>query len=320
MKRRATTRWGRLQAQARRFVVALLVLALVVLIVLVGRALQPKRFPAPAWVDSVGPVALSSPATGVIGGVPVVAFGSENGDLYVVDARTGKDLPGWPQPVDIAPGHPSAIESSPTIAHLEGPSKAPTIIVGAGSTYVADQQGGLIAFNANGSVRFVFHTKDVFDEWHPGKPDSYDNSVFSTPAVGDVTGDGQRDIVFGSYDHRLYALTPNGRLVKGFPVDTEDTIWSSPALDHLRGPSELEDIVIGSDASGRDGCFGGFVTDYSYRHGAPIVVWQHCEDQTIWSSPAIGVISSSGRPAVVVGTGFGEPPPYKTASYRLFAF
>lgn len=212
----------------RRWLVAIIVVAIVVLVVLAERALAPKLFPAPAWVDTVGPVALSSPTTGVIDGVPVVAFGSENGELYVVDARTGKDLPGWPRPVDIAGRSPTAVESSPTIAYLDGPSGPPTIVVGAGSTYVADQQGGLIAFNANGSVRFVFHTKDVFDEWHPGAVDGYDNGVVSTPAIGDVTGDGQQDIVFGSWDHRLYALTPSGTLVKGFPVDNEDTIWSSP--------------------------------------------------------------------------------------------
>ena len=38
------------------------------------------------------------------------------------------------------------------------------------------------------------------------------------------------------------------------------------------------------------------------------------------SSPAVGVINSSGRPAVVVGTGFGEKPPYKSDTDKLFAF
>ncbi|HTW99547.1 MAG TPA: hypothetical protein VMD59_12250, partial [Acidimicrobiales bacterium] len=113
--------------------------------------------------------------------MPVVAFGSENGYLYVVDALTGRDLPGWPRPVDIATGSPTAIESTPTIADLDGPGKPPSIIVGAGSTYVADQQGGLVAFDADGSVRFVFHTKDAFDEWHQSPPGRYDNGVFSTP-------------------------------------------------------------------------------------------------------------------------------------------
>src|SRR5260221_2155704 len=59
----------------------------------------PASFPAPSWVDTVGPIALSSPTVATIDGVPAVVFGSENGELYVVDAASGANLPGWPQPV-----------------------------------------------------------------------------------------------------------------------------------------------------------------------------------------------------------------------------
>jgi len=280
-------------------------------------------FPSPTWSDTLGQVAISSPTVATIDGVQAVVFGSESGYVYVLDALTGANLPGWPEPVELTPGVPSAIESSPTVAYLDGPSKPPTIVVGAGSTYVKDQQGGLVAFNADGTTRFVFHTEDIFNEWNgkstPG-PTGFDNSVFSTPAVGDVTGTGQQDIVFGSYDHELYALTPAGTLVPGFPYQTNDTIWSSPALFHVRGGPRTEDIFIGGDASGYAGCYGGFVYDFTYRHRAPRLAWRHCEQQTIWSSPAVGVINATGRPAVVVGTGFGEPPPYTEASDKIFAF
>jgi hypothetical protein len=172
-------------------------------------------------------------------------------------------------------------------------------------------------------VLFTFHTADIFNEWSGSLnsgPDGYDEAVFSTPAVGDITGNGQQDIVFGSYDHRLYALTPKGTLVKGFPIDTEDTIWSSPALAHVRGKPGQEDIFVGGDASGRRSCHGGFVYDVSYGKDAPRISWQHCEDQTIWSSPAVGVINATGRAAVVVGTGFGETPPYGSDTDKVFAF
>ena len=302
--------------------------ALLALLAVVAGALAPTpagattlpSFPRPTWIDTVGPIALSSPATGTIDGQRVIAFGTESGYLYVVNARTGQNMPGWPQPVEITPGKPAAVESSPTIADLGGPGQQPTIIVGAGSTYVRNEQGGLVAFNANGTVRFRFLTQDVFNEWTGGGPSGYHNGVFSTPAVGDITGTGQQDIVFGSWDHNIYALTPAGTLVPGFPIGNLDTVWSSPALYHVRGAASQEDIFIGSDASGRAGCYGGFVSDYTYLNGRPHLVWQHCENQTIWSSPAIGVINSTGRPAVVVGTGFGEKPPYPSDSYKLFAF
>jgi hypothetical protein len=286
-------------------------------------ALDENPLPAPTWVDTFGPVALSSPTVAQLDGVTAVIFCSESGYVDAVNATTGSNLPGWPEPVELAPGKPSAIESSPTVAYLDGPSKPPTIIVGAGSTYVPHQQGGLVAFRPDGRVRFVFHTRDVFNEWTGTRspaPDGFDEGVFSTPAVGDLTGNGQQDIVFGSWDHRIYALTPSGHLVPGFPLETEDTIWSSPALFHVRGAKGRDDIFIGGDASGRDHCYGGFVYDITVTPRTARIVWQHCENQTIWSSPAVGLLTPNGRPVVVVGSGFGERPPYKSDTDRLFAF
>jgi hypothetical protein len=171
-------------------------------------------------------------------------------------------------------------------------------------------------------VLFRFHTRAIFNEWNgtssPG-PDGFDDGVFSTPAVGDITGTGQQDIVFGSYDHELYALTPKGDHVSGFPLDTEDTIWSSPALYHVRGKANQAAIFTGGDASGRLGCYGGFLYDITYASHRPRIVWQHCKHQTIWSSPAVGMINSPGKAAVVVA-GLGETQPYKSDTDELFAY
>ena len=286
-----------------------------------AKAQTTGGFPSPSWIDTFGPVALSSPTVATVNGEVVVAFASQNGYVDVVDAATGQSLPGWPEPVEIAPNTPTAVESSPTIAYLDGPTNPPSVVVGAGSTYVANQQGGLVAFNFDGSVRFTFQTRDVFGVWSgSATPDGYSEGVFSTPAVGDVTGNGQADLVFGSWDHRLYALSPSGALIPGFPIDTQDTIWSSPALFHIRGNPTQQDIFIGGDASGLYGCHGGFIYDVTYRNQRPAIVWKHCERQTIWSSPAIGAINATHNPVVVVGTGFGYKPPYKAGTDRLYAF
>ncbi len=280
-----------------------------------------QTFPSPTWTDTVGAEALSSPTIAVIDNVQVLVFGSESGYIYVLNAATGQNMPGWPEPVEIAQGQPTAIESSPTVAYLNGKNSPPSIIVGAGSTYVADQQGGLEVFNANGTVKFIFHTLDIFNEWtNAPYPSGYDQAVFATPAVGDVQGNGQQDIVFGSWDHRIYALSPNGKLLPGFPIDNQDTIWSSVALYHVHGPKRADDIFLGGDSTGRRGCYGGWIMDYAFTGGYEHRMWEHCENQTVWSSPAVGIINGTGQPAVVVGTGFGEPPPYKSDSYKLFAF
>ena len=58
--------------------------------------------------------------------------------------------------------------------------------------------------------------------WARSATDNYSDPVFATPAVGDITGTGELDIVFGSYDHHIYALRPKGSLVPGFPIQRAD--------------------------------------------------------------------------------------------------
>ncbi|HUY29579.1 MAG TPA: hypothetical protein VMV02_01125 [Acidimicrobiales bacterium] len=276
------------------------------------RAVADVTWPAPQWVtrtvtgSSVGYVAQSSPTAATVGGRTIVAVGAENGYVYLTDAKTGAELPGWPRRMAAPAGASVAIESSPTIAWLDGPDKPPSIIVGSGSTWVPDTVGEVEAFRLDGAVRWVFRVGAA-----PGTA----IGVISSPAVGDLTGNGQQDVVFGSWDHNLYALSPNGKVLPGFPYNAADTIWSSPSLYRLSGHAGA-DIFLASDASGRAvssspgarHCYGGFLGDYRYVHHAVVREWYHCENQVIWSSPAVGMIGSSHRPVVVVGTGFYYQP------------
>ncbi len=270
-----------------------------------------------ATAAGIGHIAQSSPTVARIGNRTIVAVGAENGEVYVLDATTGRELPGWPQRMAAPPGAAVPIESSPAVAWLDGPGKPPSIIVGSGSTWVPSSVGEVEAFRLDGARRWVFHV---------GAARGTAIGVISSPAVGDLVGNGQQAVVFGSWDHNLYALDSAGRLLPGFPYNTGDTIWSSPALYALPGHAGA-DIFIGSDASGNayssggatHRCVGGFVRDYRYVGGHVHVVWSHCEDQVIWSSPAIGVINATGRPAVVVGTGFYYQP-FPTDTDKVFAY
>lgn len=259
-----------------------------------------------------GGLFVSSPVVATIDGVKAVVQATLGGEILVVNAKTGRELPGWPRWVHIHSSTPTAVDSSPAVAYLDGPAAPPSIVVGAGSLWVKNQQGGVEAFNANGSVRFVFQTKKTTYVWGRG-PTPYSDPVFATPAIGDITGTGQQDIVFGSYDHFMYALQPNGKLVAGFPIQRADTIWSSPALADTSHTGR-DDIIEGGDASGWYGCWGGWLVDYRYDAGSPHLVWQHCTAQggkageTIWSSPTVAVINSTGRPAIVVGASWDYGP------------
>ena len=126
-----------------------------------GAAGLPK-FPGAAWIRQLGPTHLSSPVIADVNGDghPDVVTSDLSGMLHVLDGRSGRDLPGWPQPIQIIPGQTVASESSPTVADLDKNGRK-EIIVGAGSLNVAGQQGGVEAFNANGTARWRIRTQTV---------------------------------------------------------------------------------------------------------------------------------------------------------------
>jgi hypothetical protein len=271
------------------------------------------RWSPQAWTFATGPVAQSSPVIASYRGVTFAAVGSENGEVYVFNVATGRAIPGWPRAMAAPPGQHAAIESTPAIAYFSGPNGPPSIVVGSGSTWVPSTVGEVEAFSFRGTPRWVFHV---------ARATNTRIGVVSSPAIGDITGSGQQDVVFGSWDHRIYALSPTGALVPGFPFDNADTIWSSPALFRMPG-QHADDVFVGSDASGLvfnhagARCFGGFVGDYRYEHNALVPLWRVCKNQTIWSSPAVTMFGDA--PVIVVGTGFFEQP-FPSDTNKVFAF
>ncbi len=284
-------------------------------------------WPAASWKTCfAGTITQSSPSVANWHDETIVAVGDERGFVHVLNAATGRELPGWPQAMHAPRGEHAAIETSPTIAYLNGPKGPPSIIVGSGSTWVSNSVGEVEAFAIGGRERWVFTV---------GKAPGTDVGVISSPAVGDITGSGDQ-VVFGSWDHKIYLLNSQGQQL-GFAYDNADTIWSSPALYQLPGQAE-DEVYLGSDASGRaysdasgvHHCSGGFVADYRWsthavdpdtlKVGAGLARrWFVCTGQAIWSSPAIGVINSTRRPVVVVGSSFVEQP-FPIGTDDLYAF
>jgi len=271
------------------------------------------RFPAASWNRGIGPTHLSSPVIADVNrdGHLDIVTADLSGWLHVLDGRNGRDLRGWPQPVQVNPGQTVAVESSPTVADL-GRNGHEVIIVGAGSIDVPGQQGGVVAFNANGTVKWRIKTMTVAGE----------SGVVGTPAVGDVNGDHSPDVVFGSYDHRIYAVNRNGRALAGFPINSLDTIWDSPALFDVGGIGRM-DIFLGGDASPGGPCgnwsWAGVLRRIRVASFGPRVIWSHCQHQIFQSSPAIGNLGGGKRMALVVGTGTG-PSGDAAATNTLKAF
>ena len=252
-------------------------------------------------------------------GVADIVFGSEDGYLRVIDA-SGQPLPGWPREARIG-GTRTAIDSTAGVDDLDQDGR-PEIVIGVGSTFEPHQQGGVIVFDANGATRCTYRTGDVFDIWTGNPfPDGYSDGVYSSPALGDVDGDGYNDIVFGSFDHRVYAIDRNCRLVRGFPIDVTDTVWSSPALYDIDRDGRQE-IFIGADfyANGPgDPAAGGRFRRFDWGSGRVTTTWTRAAGDVHSSSASIGDINGDGRLEAVIGAGdfFHHPDRNKVFAYHL---
>jgi hypothetical protein len=263
--------------------------------------------PAPVWSHTFGGWNRSSSPTiaDVNGdGRNDIVHGHQDGWLRVLDAATGANLPGWPQPNQVRPGAAVAIDGSPAVADLDKDGTNEIVAPG-GSTWRANQPGGIVVFRRDGSIRCRFETRDEGNVWaNTAGADGFGDGVYSSPALGDVDGDTFPDIVFGAWDLRVHALDRNCNEISGFPVNVEDSTWGSPALYDSDDDGRLE-IFIGSDqfAGGFIDWSGGEMRALDWANGSVRELWKQRVNDVIHSSAAIGDINGDGRVEVVVGGG-----------------
>ncbi len=200
----------------------------------------------------------------------------------------------------------SAIDSSPAVADLDKDGR-PEIIVGVGSTWAPNQNGGVVVFDGVTGARewgtaLGFDTGDVWA--NSGSPDGWCEGVFSTPSIGDVDGDGYLDIVFAGFDFSIWTVDRNGTPLPGFPFNNDDSVWSSASLFDADGDGDVE-IFIGGDSTpgGYYDHLGGVLRALDWTPGGVVNLWNAQANEVFHSSPAIGDINGDGRPEVVIGTG-----------------
>jgi hypothetical protein len=243
----------------------------------------------PVTLTGSGPVQVSQPGVGDLDndGRKEIVVGTHGRQLWVLNAD-GSVRPGWPQTL------PAEVAGAPTIGLIDG-DQFPDIAVGFKGTMDPTGKGGLRAYRRDGSL--IWERLTATDEGVDG--------VYSSPAIGNVDGLGGNEVVFGSFDFRVYVIQSNGTDLPGWPKKLRDTIWSSPALFDLDGDGKLE-IIIGVDTHLEGPPFntpnGGAL--YVFRSdGSIFPAFPQFIDQTMMSSPAIGDIDGNGRPDIVVGGG-----------------
>ena len=243
------------------------------------------------------------------------------------------------------------INSSPAVADIDADGKM-EVVVGAGTTSTSVcTQGGVIVLEHNGDVKNGW---PVLSQHWDIPPSGCRETIFSTPALGDLDMDGDLEIVFGAWDKRIYALHHDGQFVTGYPPDSYhynrfgwsnfegrlgDHIWGSAALTDLSGDGYL-DVIIGTGEGNYDYHWEPVVGNWNcpYR---PVNTLGYCGGsvyaldrmgnllegfprfiyEAIDSTPAIADINGDGRAEIFIGTGswyYNNSPDHPTLGFRLF--
>jgi len=159
-------------------------------------------------------------------GMSFIAPSWDSTGLYVFD-KNGQLRPGFPFKIA------DAIWSSAAIGDLNGDGQME------------------MAFGSNGNKFYIMRANG--QEWMDGDANASTKGVFKvlgqpinfgTPALADLDGDGLPEIIYGSFDGKLYAWKSNGTNVPGFPFTTNGSITSSAAVGYLDGPGDTSPEIV----------------------------------------------------------------------------
>ena len=134
-------------------------------------------------------------------------------------------------------------------------------------------------------------------------------------AVGDLEGNGGKDIVVSTLNGEVYAWDAGGNLKAGFPLAIDPTNSENPAWRVQRGIFSPPVLVDLDHDAGKDLEIVVAAMDqwvYAWHHdGTPLAGWPVlCRDEgaqkaRIVSTPAVGDLDGDGEPEVVVTTNEG---------------
>ncbi|HVB93422.1 MAG TPA: hypothetical protein VND67_03805 [Acidimicrobiales bacterium] len=292
--------------------------------------------------DGGSPVAMSSPSVANLDGSPSVVVGDRTGTLWAFHLSNGTAPGGWPAHTGGVP-----IDSTPSSASVDG-SGLDSVFVGAGNA-ANPHIGGYYAFNHAGAQVWGVNAVDpqgpqgvqasmsvgsidgvtgvtapslgqnqyalnaVNGALLPGWPFFTADSSFTTPALADLYGNGQTEIVEGgdssagvangiTYTNggHLRVLGGGGNLICHH--DVNQTVDSSPAVGNFLAGGGMG-IAFGT------GSFYPGASDSNSVFGADAncnIAWETNLGGNTVDSPAIGDTVGDGSEQVIEGADTGS--------------
>lgn len=198
---------------------------------------------------------------------------NENDNLsgpYYVNWRIPPES-GWP----VSSG--AGFHSSPAIANLDNDPMTQEIVVGC-------DDGKIYAWGPGG--------KNV-----PGWPVTLPDSIKSSPAVGDITGDYHNEVVVGCRNGNLYAYDYHG--VKLWEYATGNPVNTTPALADFDNDGKLEIVFSsGGNLYALEGNGSAYSGSWPYFAGAG----------GTFTSPAVGDVDGNGVLEIaIIAHGYTKP-------------
>ena len=239
--------------------------------------------------------------------------GTEDGHVLMLDGSTYQVV--WNKNMaDYLPNYDrTRIQSSLAAADLNNDGKIELVVATGGADPVdGNGPGAVIVLTYQGAPDYFqlmpgwpAMAKDELGA-NSARPDGHPDGFTSTPALGDIDGDGNLEIVIGGMDRRLHAFQHDGSYLPGWPLARDYLIYresrSTAALFDMDGDGAL-DIFIGSNNYKIPSCanpylFYGMKADTTPLPGFPVETTQNIE-----SAPAIGDINGDGSLDIIFGTG-----------------